>query len=105
MKTLITGALGATEDDIRQLSALGLDITLHPDERQSVEHPEQYEAVVCNGLFTFHDIATFTRLRHIQLTSAGYDRYLVPGIRDIITAHISLQCRSVHRQRYPCPRR
>ena len=39
MKTLITGALGATEDDIRQLSALGLDITLHPDERQSVEHP------------------------------------------------------------------
>lgn len=83
MKTLITGALGATEEEIQQLSALGLDITLHPDERQSVEHPEQYEAVVCNGLFTFHDIATFTRLRHIQLTSAGYDR--VP--MDYIQAH------------------
>lgn len=83
MKTLITGALGATEEEIRQLSALGLDITLHPDERQSVEHPEQYEAVVCNGLFTFHDIATFTRLRHIQLTSAGYDRAPL----DYIQAH------------------
>ena len=83
MKTLITGALGATEDDIRQLSTLGLDITLHPDERQSVEHPEQYEAVVCNGLFTFHDIAAFTRLHHIQLTSAGYDRAPI----DYIQAH------------------
>ncbi len=30
--------------------------------------------MICNGLFLFHAIEKFTRLRFIQLTSAGYDR-------------------------------
>ena len=51
MKTLVTGALGATAEDLRRLEALGLEITLHPDERAPVAAPERYEAVICNGLF------------------------------------------------------
>lgn len=83
MKTLVTGALGATEEELNMLRSAGLDITAHPDERQPVDHPEQYEAVICNGLFLHNDISVFTNLRYVQLTSAGYDR--VP--LDYIQAH------------------
>lgn len=74
MNTLITHALGATQDELQQLTQLGLTITVHPDERAPVVHPEQYEAVICNGLFQFQDIHSFSNLRFIQLTSAGMDR-------------------------------
>lgn len=36
--------------------------------------PAWVEGVVCNGLFLHHPMEQFTNLRHIQLTSAGYDR-------------------------------
>ena len=74
MKTLVTGALGATDAELDMLRAAGLEITLHPDERKPVEHPERFEAVICNGLFLYHDISAFTSLQYIQLTSAGLDR-------------------------------
>lgn len=74
MKTLVTGALGATPDELNSLEALGLDITLHKDEREPVACPEQYEAVIGNGLFVWNDISAFSNLKYIQLTSAGYDR-------------------------------
>ena len=83
MKTLVTGALGATREELNMLEGLGLDITLHPDERQPVANPEQYEAAICNGLFQWNDIAAFSNLKYIQLTSAGYDR--VP--MDYVNAH------------------
>ena len=83
MKTLVTGALGATPDELNMLEGLGLDITLHPDERQPVTCPEQYEAVICNGLFQWNDIAAFSNLKYIQLTSAGYDRLPM----DYVNAH------------------
>lgn len=74
MKTLVTGALGATDAELDMLRNAGLEITLHPDERKPVEHPEQFEAVICNGLFLYHDISAFSSLKYIQLTSAGLDR-------------------------------
>ena len=83
MNTIVTGALGATEADLDALRALGLEITLHPDERQPAAHPEQYEAAICNGLFLYNQIASFSNLKYIQLTSAGLDR--VP--MDYIRAH------------------
>ena len=83
MKALITGALGATPEELNTLEALGLSITLHPDEREPVVCPEQYEVVIGNGLFVWNDIRTFKNLKYIQLTSAGYDR--VP--MDYIKAH------------------
>ena len=83
MKTLVTGALGATPDELNMLEGLGLDITLHPDERQPVTCPEQYEAVIGNGLFQWNDISAFSNLKYIQLTSAGYDRLPM----DYVNAH------------------
>lgn len=81
MKALVTGALGATDAELDMLRAAGLEITLHPDERKPVEHPEQFETVICNGLFLYHDIQAFSNLRYIQLTSAGLDRVPVAYIK------------------------
>lgn len=74
MKVLITGALPLTTEELTQFSAQGLDVTVHKDEREPVQNPEQYEAVVCNNLFAFTPAERFTALKLIQLTSAGYDR-------------------------------
>ena len=74
MKVLITGAFSLTPELRQKLEALGLEITLHADERAWVADPEGFEAVICNGLFLYNDIARFEKLRFIQLTSAGLDR-------------------------------
>ena len=81
MKTIVTGALQLPEEDLRDLRAFGLEIFLHPDERQPVAHPEQYEAAICNGLFQYADHRAFSRLRFVQLTSAGMDRVPVEALR------------------------
>lgn len=83
MKTLVTGAFPLDDHRRGVLEDLGLELTVHQDERTAVEHPEQYEAVICNGLFAFQDIAAFNNLKYIQLTSAGMDR--VP--MDYVKAH------------------
>lgn len=81
MKTLVTGALQTTEEDLLALQAAGLEITIHPDERTPVQAPERYEAVICNGLFLYQNIELFHNLKYIQLTSAGYDRVPLDYIR------------------------
>ena len=81
MKTIITGAFQASEEDFDRLCRLGLEITYHKDERQPVDHPEQYEAAICNGLFLYTPIEEFTNLKYIQLTSAGMDRVPLDYIR------------------------
>ena len=82
MKTLVTGALQATEEELKRLGELGLDIVFHRNERDAVAEPEQFEAVICNGLFLYNDIEKFTSLRYIQLTSAGTDRVPMEYIRE-----------------------
>ena len=74
MKTLVTGVFPLTPQRREALEEMGLELTFHQDERVAVEAPERFEAVICNGLFTFQDIRMFTSLRYIQLTSAGFDR-------------------------------
>lgn len=83
MKMLITGVLGADEKEQEAMRSLGLELTVHQDERVPVDDPGQYEAVVCSGLFRFQDIKEFTALKYIQLCSAGKDA--VP--EDYITGH------------------
>lgn len=82
MKVLITGAFSLTPELRQKLEALGLEITFHADERARVEDPEGFEAVICNGLFLYNDIARFEKLRFIQLTSAGLDRVPVDYCRE-----------------------
>ena len=83
MNILVTGAFQLNSEELAELKAAGHQICVHPDERAPVEHPERYEAVVCNSLFLHNPIEQFTNLRLIQLTSAGLDR--VP--LDYIHAH------------------
>lgn len=83
MNVLVTGAFQLNSEELAALEAAGHKVFLHPDERASVEQPERYEAVVCNGLFLYNSIERFTNLRLIQLTSAGLNR--VP--LDYICAH------------------
>ena len=74
MKTLIAGNLNPTAEELQALKALGLDITMQPDELQIVDHPEQYEAIICNFLFQNNPFEKFTNLKYLQLLSAGKDR-------------------------------
>ena len=82
MKAIVTGALQPTPDDLAALETLGLEVTVHPDERAPVPHPECYEVAVCNNLFGFHNIDTFSNLKYIQLTAAGMDRVPLDRIRE-----------------------
>lgn len=81
MNVLVTGAFPLNSEELAELKAAGHLVSVHPDERAPVEHPERYEAVVCNGLFLYNPIAGFTNLRLIQLTSAGLDRVPLDYIR------------------------
>ena len=81
MKAIVTGALQPTPDDLAALEKLGLEVTVHPDERAAVENPERFDIAVCNNLFGFHNIDTFSNLKYIQLTAAGMDRLPLDRIR------------------------
>lgn len=81
MNVLVTGAFQLNSVEREQLEDAGHKVFTHPDERALVEHPERYEAVVCNGLFLYNPIERFTNLRLIQLTSAGLDRVPLDYIR------------------------
>ena len=82
MKLLITGSLGATEEDIRAIEALGHEVTVHKDERVPADHPERYEGVIGNSLFYYTGHEGFTSLKYLQITSAGYDRVPMDWVRE-----------------------
>ena len=82
MKFLVTGSLGADENDIRAIEALGHEVTLHPDERVPAEHPEQYEGMISNSLLYYTGHEGFTSLRYLQITSAGLDRIPLDWVRE-----------------------
>ena len=81
MIILVTGAFQMKPEERALLENAGHRVVFHPDEKKPVEHAEQYEAVVCNGLFLHNPIEQFTQLRLIQLTSAGMDRVPMEYIR------------------------
>ena len=75
MKLLITGAWHPTEEQLCQLREMGHEIVFVLDEKASLPLLyEEVEGVICNGLFLYHPIESFTSLRYVQLTSAGFDR-------------------------------
>lgn len=75
MNLLITGAWKHTPEQISALSAMGYYVIEMPDERGDLPcDPAIVDAVICNGLFLYHPIESFTALKLVQLTSAGLDR-------------------------------
>ena len=83
MTVLITGAWRASDADIARIEKMGHTVCLMPDERADLPiDAKTVEAVICNGLFLYHDIDSFSSLRYIQLTSAGLDRAPVEKIKE-----------------------
>lgn len=75
MRLLLTGAFSYSEAQLNALRALGAELVYQKDERGALETDfAAVDAVVCNGLFLYHDIREFRALRFVQLTSAGLDR-------------------------------
>lgn len=74
-KILLTGAYPYSEEQIHRIENLGWEVSFVKDERQTLEVlPEEFEVVVCNGLFLYHDITKFKNLRLVQATSVGVER-------------------------------
>lgn len=75
MNLLITGAWSEGENCIAELEAMGHSVEFVQFEKDHLPCSYNWvEGVVCNGLFLTHPIEKFTKLRYIQLTSAGFDR-------------------------------
>lgn len=75
MNLLVTGAWRCTKEQLDQLRQKGHTVAFMQNESDPLPvDPAWVEGLVCNGLFLHHSIELFTRLRFIQLTSAGFDR-------------------------------
>ena len=83
MNLLITGAWQGAKENIEQIEQMGHEASFLQFEND--ELPCSYdwvEGVICNGLFLNHPIEKFTNLRHIQLTSAGFDRVPMEYVKE-----------------------
>lgn len=75
MNLLLTGCFNYTSEQIASLKSLGFCASFLQYEKDELPLlASEVDAVVCNGLFLYHDIDDFSRLKFIQLTSAGFDR-------------------------------
>ncbi|GAA0182411.1 phosphoglycerate dehydrogenase [Clostridium sediminicola] len=84
MKLLLTGVFKYSEEQLNTIQSLGYEIIFVKDERLPLEiDVTDVEAVVCNGLFLYNDIAKFKSLKFIQLTSAGMDRVPIDYIKQL----------------------
>lgn len=82
MKLLITGAYPLTPERRKDFEDRNYTVLFHQDERAPLSADLlDADAVICNGLFLYHDIDSFPHLKYIQLTSAGLDRVPLERIR------------------------
>ena len=82
MNLLLTGCFNYTESQKEKLASLGYRIHFMQQEIDILPRAaSEVDATVCNGLFLTHHIEDFSRLKFIQLTSAGFDRVPVDYIK------------------------
>lgn len=75
MNILLTGAYKYTNEQKLKIKQLGFKITYVQNELEELKiDPSIFDVVICNSLFMYNDIEKFSRLKLIQLTSAGFDR-------------------------------
>mgnify|MGYP003289357955 CR=1 FL=1 len=75
MKLLLTGAFNYTDAQLAALKSAGFEITFVQNELEKINIDcAEFDAVVCNSLFMHNKVDSFTNLKAVQLTSAGYDR-------------------------------
>lgn len=83
MNLLLTGCFKYSEDQMEALRSLGYTVYFMQQEKDKLPlEADEVDATVCNGLFLSHDIYAFSRLKLIQLTSAGFDRVPVDNIKE-----------------------
>lgn len=83
MNLLLTGSFNYSVEQMEALSSLGYTIYFLQHEKEDLPLPaSEVDVAVCNGLFLHHNINEFTRLKFIQLTSAGFDRVPVDIIKE-----------------------
>lgn len=83
MNLLLTGCFNYSEEQMAALRLLGYTVYFMQQEKEELPiDAAEVDATVCNGLFLSHDIEAFSRLKLIQLTSAGFDRVPVDGIKE-----------------------
>ena len=83
MNLLITGAWNDAEKHFPLLTESGHSLCFLQQEKDPLPcDPAWVEGVICNGLFLYHAIESFPRLRYIQLTSAGFDRVPMDYVRE-----------------------
>lgn len=82
MNLLLTGCFKYTESQLDELRSLGYTIHFMQQEAEALPlAASEVDATVCNGLFLSHPFEEFTRLKFVQLTSAGFDRVPVEKIK------------------------
>lgn len=82
MNLLLTGCFKYSESQLEELRSLGYTVHFMQQEAESLLlAASEVDATVCNGLFLSHPFEEFTRLKFIQLTSAGFDRVPVDEIK------------------------
>ena len=70
MNLLVTGAWKEAKEYLSEIEKMGHDVKFLQYEKDLL--PCEYdwvEGVICNGLFLYHPIEKFSRLKYIQLTS------------------------------------
>lgn len=83
MNLLLTGCFKYSEIQMESLRSLGYTVYFMQQEKEELPiEAAEVDTTVCNGLFLSHDIDNFTRLKLIQLTSAGFDRVPVGKIKE-----------------------
>ena len=76
MKLLLTGCFKYSKEQLKEIEELGYEITFMKDETKRLEIDfNEFDAVVCNGLFLNNDISLFENIKMVQLTSAGLERF------------------------------
>lgn len=83
MRILLTGAFNYLQEQLQTINDLGVEVSFLQQEKDSLPVPaSSIDAVVCNGLFLYHQLDEFSSLKYIQLTSAGFDRVPLDAIKE-----------------------
>lgn len=83
MNLLLTDCFKYTNEQLHLIKSLGFHVHFLQQESEPLPlNPSEIDAIVCNGLFLAHNIDDFSKLKFIQLTSAGLDRVPVERIKE-----------------------
>lgn len=83
MNLLLTGCFKYSKEQMEAFRSLGYTVYFMQQEKDELPlDASKIDAIVCNGLFLSHNIDEFSRLKLIQLTSAGFDRVPVDTIKE-----------------------